>query len=186
MLWKSWCWCRFLSRQFRCVALRRCRAHCSNMTLMLILRFYEHVKKSDVAIYGFCENHNVDGLNMAANSWGHEIQIFRIEGIQAALLNHDFEVDSHILWTCEKIWCCNFWNCENHNFEVLNMAVSSWGQAIQIFRIEGMQAALLKHDCDVDPQILWTCKKNLMLQFLDFAKNIILMVWTWLSVPEAT
>ena len=65
------------------------------------------------------------------------------------------------------------------------MAVSSWGQAIQIFGIKGVQAALLKHDFDVDSQILWTCKKNLMLQFLDFAKIIILMVWTLLPVPEA-
>ena len=69
------------------------------MTLMLILRFYEHMKISDVAIPGFSENRDVDGLNMAVSSWGQAIQIFRIEGIQAALLKHEFDVDSQILWT---------------------------------------------------------------------------------------
>ena len=45
---------------------------------------------------------------------------------------------------------------ENLDFECLNMAVSFWGQANQISRIEEIQAALPKHDFDVDSQILWT------------------------------
>ena len=69
------------------------------MTLMLISWFYEHVKKSDVATSGFCENHDFDGLNMALSSWGQAIQIPSIEEIQAALLKHDFGVDSQIVWT---------------------------------------------------------------------------------------
>ena len=69
------------------------------MTLMLILRFYEHRTISDVAISGFSENHDFDGLNMPVGSWGQANQISRIEEIQAALLKHDFDVDSQILWT---------------------------------------------------------------------------------------
>ena len=66
---------------------------------MLILRFYEHRKISDVAISGFGENHDFDCLNMAVSSWGQANQISRIQKIQAALLKHDFDVDSQILWT---------------------------------------------------------------------------------------
>ena len=69
------------------------------MTLMLILRFYEHRKISDVAISGFSENHDVDGLNMPVGSWGQAIQISRIQKSRAALLRHDFDVDFQILWS---------------------------------------------------------------------------------------
>ena len=69
------------------------------MTLMLIPRFYEHRKISDVAISGFSENHDVDGLNMPVGSWGHATQSSRIQKSQVALRKHDFDVDSLILWT---------------------------------------------------------------------------------------
>ena len=61
------------ARQIRFLALKRFRLHCPNMTLVVILRFYEHVKKSDVAISGFCENHDFDCLNMAVSFWGQAI-----------------------------------------------------------------------------------------------------------------
>ena len=54
---------------------------------------------SDVAISGFCKNHDFDGVNMHVSSWGQANQISRIQKIQAALLKHDFDVDSQILWT---------------------------------------------------------------------------------------
>ena len=53
----------------------------------------------DVAISGFCENRDFDCLNMAVSFWGQASQISCIEGIQAALLKHDFDADSQILWT---------------------------------------------------------------------------------------
>ena len=56
-------------------------------------------KLSDVAISGFGENHEFDGLNMAVSPWGQANQISRIQKIQAALLKHDFDVDSQISWT---------------------------------------------------------------------------------------
>ena len=123
---------------------------------MLILRFYEHAKISDVAIYGFSENHDADCFNMAVGSWGQAIQISRIEEIQAALPKHDFDFNYPILWTWKNVAVAISGFCENHDFYCLNMAASFWGQAIQISRIEGIQAALLKHDFDVDSQILWT------------------------------